>query len=127
MNRVLVIDDDDNVRSLLITVLQDLGCKVESASDGRDGVELFNRVSIDLVITDIRMPRINGNAVAKYIQSVDESNTPIVAISGYSEEADRELFDSVLMKPFNLQTLKEVVESFLPDLNSNCKQCQYRT
>jgi CheY-like chemotaxis protein len=114
MNRVLVIDDDDNVRSLLKTILQDLGYEVKSASDGRDGVELFNRVSIDLVITDIRMPRMNGNAVAEYIKSLDEPNTPVVAISGYSEEADWDLFDFVLMKPFNLQTLEEVVESFLP-------------
>lgn len=112
MNGILVIDDDHDVRKLISQILADLDYEVKSAHNGKAGIELFNSArKFDLVITDIRMPGMSGNEVAEYIRRSDKSDTPIVAITGYSDEANGELFNSLLIKPFDLDLLIEVVES----------------
>lgn len=59
------------------------------------------------------MPEMDGNEVARYIRSSTESETPIVAITGFSHKADVELFDFMLMKPFSLEALLKSVELFV--------------
>jgi CheY-like chemotaxis protein len=66
-----------------------------------------------LVITDIRMPEMDGNAVARHIRGSTESETPIVAITGFSHEADAQLFDFMFMKPFSLEALFKSIELFV--------------
>ena len=110
MVHILVIDDDDGIRKLLSRVLGGLGYEVKSARDGKDGIGLFNSGhNFNLVITDIRMPEMNGNEVAKCIRASQRPETPVVAITGYSKEADKELFDFMLEKPFDLKALMKVV------------------
>ena len=59
------------------------------------------RNSFKLIVTDIRMPGINGNQVAKYIRGEDQwRDTPIVVITGFPEDAENRLFNSILTKPF---------------------------
>jgi len=111
MDKVLLIDDENAILSFLHDVLINLGYEVEIAHDGKEGVALFeDNQDLDLVITDIRMPRMNGNAVAKYIRSSDRSNIPIVAISGFANEIKKELFDLTIPKPFNLQELVDAIK-----------------
>ena len=113
MDHILVIDDEDIILDCLRKSLAYLGYLVTVAHDGKEGIELLkNGYNFDLVITDIMMPRMNGNAVAKHIRSSDKSETPIVAITGYGDDIDRELFNFVLLKPFDLEALADVVRSF---------------
>ena len=113
MDHILVIDDEDMVVDFLRSALAYLGYSVTVAHDGEEAIELINNgYNFDLVITDIMMPRMNGNGVAKHIRSSDKSETPIVAITGYGDDIDRELFNFVLLKPFNLEALANVVRSF---------------
>jgi CheY-like chemotaxis protein len=112
MDKVLLIDDENAILSFLHDVLINLGYEVEIAHDGKEGVALFkDNQDLDLVITDIRMPRMNGNAVAKYIRSSDRPHIPIVAISGFGNEIKRELFDFSIPKPFNLQALVDAIKT----------------
>jgi len=60
MATILVIDDQEPVRSLLRLVLEGAGHKVLEASNGRLGLELYHKRSVDLIITDIFMPEMNG-------------------------------------------------------------------
>jgi CheY-like chemotaxis protein len=85
---------------------------VEIANNGEEGLSLLERkMNFDLIITDIRMPRMDGNTFAKRIRDSDNlQQTPILAITGYNEEVDRDLFDSVLVKPFKMKDLIEIVE-----------------
>ena len=69
------------------------------------------RAYIDLVITDIDMPVMSGNSVAKHIRGSAKSDTPIVGITGYAEEVDGQWFDVMLIKPISLEALVRVVES----------------
>ena len=112
MARALIIDDEKNILNILRTLLVKLDFEVKMAHDGREGIELFeNGHDFDLVITDIRMPRVDGNQVAKHIRGSDKPDTPIVAMSGYNDKADGELFDFTLEKPFNLKELMTVVKA----------------
>jgi CheY-like chemotaxis protein len=57
------------------------------------------------------MPRVDGNQVAKHIRGSGKPNTPIVAMSGYNDKAEGELFDFTLEKPFDLKELMTVVKA----------------
>ena len=111
MAQALVIDDEKDILNILRTLLVKLDFKVKVARDGREGIELFeNGHDFDLVITDIRMPRVDGNQVAKHIRGSDKPDTPIVAMSGYPKEIDKRLFDFSITKPFRLETVIDVIE-----------------
>ena len=112
MGRILLIDDNCQILTCLSQALKHVGHEVEVACDGDEGIELIDSgYKCDLVITDITMPRVDGNAVARHIRSSDSQDTPIIAITGFSEDAiERELFDSVLMKPFGLDVLFGTVQ-----------------
>ena len=117
MGRILLIDDDSQILTSLSQALTHVGHEVEVACDGDEGIELIDSgYNCDLVITDITMPRVNGNAVARHIRSSDRQDTPIVAITGFGEDAiERELFNSVLVKPFKLDVLFGTVRLLIED------------
>jgi CheY-like chemotaxis protein len=111
MAKALVIDDEKNILNILQTLLVKLDFEVRVAHDGREGIELFeDGHDFDLVITDIRMPRVDGNQVAKHIRGSGRPDTPIVAISGYGKEIDKGLFDFSITKPFKLKTIIDVIK-----------------
>jgi len=113
MNHILVIDDDEHISKILSLLLSDLDYQVEAAHNGKAGIKLFNTTpKFDLVITDIHMPDMDGYAVAKHIRGSAKSDTPIVGITGYADEVDRQWFDVMLIKPISLEALMRVVESF---------------
>ena len=112
MHNLLIIDDEDIIIRLLQDYFSQLGYSVMSAKDGKEGIELFNSdANFDLVITDITLPGIDGNAVAKCIRNSQRPEVPIVAMSGYNDKADGELCDFTLVKPFNLKELMTVVKT----------------
>lgn len=113
MHRILVIDDEPDIRRILSMLLKDLGYDVEVAEDGKKGIQLFRELGdFDLVITDIRMPNMDGNEVGEYIRNSDKSDTPLVAMTGFPEEVQRNVFDFSLTKPFKLKDLNRIVRSF---------------
>jgi two-component system cell cycle sensor histidine kinase/response regulator CckA len=113
MEKALVIDDEKGILNILRTLLVKQSFKVKVAHDGKEGIELFdNGHDFDLVITDIRMPQVDGNQVAKHIRGSDKPDTPIVAISGYGKEIGKGIFDFSITKPFRLQTLINVIKIF---------------
>jgi len=107
MSAVLVIDDEKQVLDLLKTALTLHGYQVEVAADGREGITKFDRRAYDIVITDVRMPGLDGISVAHHIRDSAKSTTPVMGISGtpwYFEDAQ---FDVVLEKPFSIKVLVE--------------------
>lgn len=113
MALILVIDDQSSIRTILAMVLKDLGHEVELAEDGQKGIELLNGPrEFDLVITDITMPNKDGNEVARYIRTSHRSVIPVIAITGFPEEAEIELFNYTIIKPFKLANLRETVSRF---------------
>jgi CheY-like chemotaxis protein len=113
MQRILLIEDDGSIRNIIAMLLRNLGYQVEVAEDGEKGIELFTKVGkFDLVITDIRMPRKDGNQVARHIRCSESAETPIIAISAYESEVRKDVFDFSLLKPFRNEDLLRILRSF---------------
>ncbi|MBW1802718.1 MAG: response regulator [Deltaproteobacteria bacterium] len=113
MAKILVIDDDHHILDLLNLILTRSGYDVKTANSGLEGIQLLNgRHCFSLVITDIRMPGADGNQVARSIKTHQKKNDiPVIAISAYPDDAERELFHSILQKPFKIKDLIEMVDS----------------
>lgn len=113
MHTVLLIDDDNALLEALDRIFSaSTSCRVEIANNGFEGINLFNAGSFDLVITDIRMPGIDGRYVARYISHASDGAVPVVGMSGTPELLSTEWFDAVLEKPFDTVDLKRVLRSF---------------
>jgi len=78
---LLVIDDEDAIRGSVAAYFEDCGVTVVQACDGRDGIDKIKAIRPDLVITDLRMPVVDGLAVVDAVCSMDD-NLPVVVLSG---------------------------------------------
>ena len=105
MRTVLVIDDETGITDVIEEALRMVGYEVEVAYNGRDGIQKFDDQPYDLVITDICMPGVNGNSVARHIRRSSNAATPIIGMSGTPWMLDDDNFDMVLAKPFPLEDL----------------------
>lgn len=81
MTKILVIDDDPNVRQMICRMLEREGYEVESAANGREGYEKFQACPADLVITDIIMPEQEGIETIRLLKA-QHPDCRIIAISG---------------------------------------------
>ena len=119
MENILLIDDDWWVLDSARCFLQHVGYEVTTACSGQEGITLIdNGYEYDLVITDIRMPGISGNELAKQIRSSDCPHVPIVAISGFHDDVEQELFDFILQKPFELKILAKTIRMLVKKAES---------
>lgn len=80
---ILIIDDDNSVRSSLSSYLEDAGYNPLTACDGKQGIEIFGQEDIDLVLVDLRMPEMDGYEVIKHIHK-KSPQTPLIVVSGAS-------------------------------------------
>ena len=121
MARILLIEDDDSVRTLLFLALVHVGHTVIEARNGREGLNLFRSAPFDLVITDIVMPEKEGFEVLMKIRKRNPS-LKIIAISGgglhnaahYLHTAKLLGAAKVLAKPFSNEELMAAVNELLP-------------
>ena len=111
MSTILVIDDEKGILQLIRQALTRFGHKVETAVNGQEGIEKFDDGNFDIVITDIRMPGVDGNGVVKHIRNSDRQSIPVIAISGTPWQSEANNFDMVLPKPFPLKTLVDSIGS----------------
>ena len=81
MMRILVIDDDADIREIIAEMLMDAGYEVVEASSGREGIRLFRHVPFDLVITDLIMPEKDGLEVVMELRK-DFPEVKIITLSG---------------------------------------------
>jgi CheY-like chemotaxis protein len=118
MKRILLIDDDNEVRNFLRSALECAGLQVLEADNGETGVKLFRHSLVDLVVTDIFMPEKEGIETIRDLRS-EFPGLKILAISGgvsglapelYLKMAQKLGANSILEKPF---TQKKFIESVL--------------
>jgi DNA-binding response OmpR family regulator len=105
--KVLVAEDDPNIRDGLVTILRGEGYHALAAADGKNAVDLFRRERPDLVCLDIMMPGLSGYDVCRRIRELDPA-VPLIFISAKSEEIDRVLglelgADDYIVKPFGVR------------------------
>ncbi len=109
---ILLVEDDKNFRSLLVVGLKRiLNCEILVAENGETGLEKYNaeRSNIDLIITDIEMPKMTGFDMVREIRKNDEK-VPVIFITGlFSANANNFINAALLRKPFLVPKLVEVI------------------
>lgn len=112
---VIIVEDDPTLRAVLTILLERDGWRVSEAGDGRAGLECALTADPDLVITDLRMPRMSGLALARALGVSDRvADVPVLGISASPSELQRAaeepgLFAALLRKPITPRDLLETV------------------
>jgi CheY-like chemotaxis protein len=121
---ILVAEDNEDVRLFIRTFLENEGYKIVEAKNGREAVQLAQKETPDLILTDLRMPETDGVSAIKQIRLIAElREVPILVMSGYNEQEMKFSFDTdqlgtgylhFLTKPINLEEMKEQIYMLLP-------------
>jgi len=115
--KILIVDDNPHMSSLLVEMLEVFDYQALRASDGFDALDRVNQDDIAMVITDMRMPKMSGLELLKAIKD-KKPGLPVVVISGYSvDEMDSSLVnekaDGFLNKPFMMADIENLLSELL--------------
>jgi two-component system, OmpR family, response regulator ResD len=116
MAKVLIVDDEINIRDVIVEYIKEFGFLADTASNGEEAVLKAQQTSYDLIIMDLMMPVLDGFSATKAIKVF--SNVPIIILSARFEEADKlycfELgVDDYIVKPFSFKELVARMKSVL--------------
>jgi len=115
-DRILVVEDEGSIRTIVEYALQDAGFSVVTTGRGDDALDIIEREAIDLVVLDIMLPGLDGLEVCKRIRA--ERSIPIIMLSARGEELDKVLglelgADDYVTKPFSPRELVSRVKANL--------------
>ncbi len=115
--KVLIVDDDSDIRAVIAEYLADKGYEVAEAEDGQDGLVKFDLARPDIVVTDMKMPKISGQKLISRLHHI-APDMPIIAITGHHTESELYAIQRLgatagLIKPFSLRELAEMIQSLL--------------
>ena len=127
--KILIVEDDKNIREGVADFLSEFGYNTIEASDGREALAKFDEQDISLVILDIQMPYINGLEVLKEIRK--RSKLPVLMLTAFSDEeykidAYTNMADGYLEKPFSLPVLRARVDSLIERYYGVADKFMYR-
>ena len=114
--RILLVDDEQPIQTLLSFPLQRDGYEVVQASDGREALSRFSEQTFDLVVLDVMMPKLDGLEVCRRLRA--RSTVPIIMLTAKSEEIDKVLglelgADDYITKPFSMREFRSRVKAAL--------------
>ncbi len=116
---ILVIDDQESMRSIIGQTLRDNGYLVTTAVNGEAGLMLFNQnpEKINLILADVNMPKVNGFEFLKRVKQ-KHPNTPVVFLSGVNEDVVKIVgkeykVDGIIKKPFQVDEVLRVIQNFI--------------
>ena len=112
---VLVVDDEKFIRKILVRIAQQNGFDVTEASDGVDAMNKLRTTDFDIVISDIKMPRLNGWELLKQVKK-NNQNTKVLIISAYGNEISSSQVqdcgaDCYIPKPFKKEEITNALVS----------------
>jgi len=117
MARILIIDDEPNIRRLFRDELEEDGHTIEQAGDGAEGLAELDRANYDLVVLDLRMPEMNGIEFLEQVRGGRPDLPVIVCTAVRGAESEYELWASkvsaILNKPVDLELLKKEIAKTL--------------
>ncbi|NLK27335.1 MAG: PAS domain S-box protein [Clostridiales bacterium] len=115
--RILLAEDDVINQKVIQKMLKKKGHIVETANNGMEAVEIFRKGNFDVILMDIQMPYMNGIEAAQEIKEIEvaDKHTPIIAVTAYALQGDRERFlslgmDEYITKPIQMERLFQLLE-----------------
>ncbi len=116
-NRILVVDDEEALRTVLAAELEGEGYQVTSAADGQEAINILGSLAFDLILLDIKMPNVDGFEVLKYAKERHPS-TKIIMLTGFADlknaiESKKLGAEDFVSKPYDLVDLLTTVERVL--------------
>ena len=116
MRKILVVDDEQNIRQIILKYAKFEGYDAEEASNGLEAVDMYRKNDYDLIIMDIMMPELDGFSACREIRKT--KNTPVIMLSARGEEYDRihgfeTGVDDYVVKPFSPKELMMRVSAIL--------------
>jgi DNA-binding NtrC family response regulator len=116
---ILVVDDEDALRTVLSNELANEGYQVQNASDGDEAVNELTKSAYDLILLDIKMPRMNGFEVLKYVKE-HHPKSKVVMLTGFADlknaiESKKLGADDFVSKPYDLVDLLTTIERVLAE------------
>src|SRR5205807_1759531 len=114
--RILLVDDEQSIQTLLSYPLRKEGYDVVQATDGRQALDRFDEQAFDLVVLDLMLPKVDGLEVCRRLRS--RSSVPIIMLTAKSEEIDKVVglelgADDYITKPFSLREFSSRVKAAL--------------
>lgn len=125
MQKILIVDDEENIVSLIEYNLKNAGFQTIAAYDGRTGLSMAKEHKPDLIVLDLMLPEMDGFDVVRELRK--ESNIPVLMLTARSEEFDRVLAlelgaDDYLIKPFSTRELVARVKAILRRAHGEMKE-----
>jgi DNA-binding response OmpR family regulator len=113
VRKVLVVDDDAEVRGLLASAFRQEGLNVDLAGDGREAIDLLSSTQYTVLVLDLVMPDVDGFAVLEHLQSRNGAAPVVIVISGAEEhivgKLDPRFVHGIVRKPFDTLELASIV------------------
>ena len=119
MFNILMIDDSPTMRKMVKMVLKPLNINLIEANNGIEGIELLNREKINLVISDLNIPEINGFDFIRYMRQNESFNAvPVIIMSTEKKQAAIETAKELavaeyIVKPFTMPQLQAIVKKYM--------------
>jgi DNA-binding response OmpR family regulator len=125
MAHILVAEDERDIRELVMFTLQFAGHKVTQAQNGEIAVELAQQVIPDLILTDVRMPKMTGYEVCRALKEIDSvKHIPVVILSAKGQDDEIETGKAAgaidyILKPFDMAELQQRVNEILSKIGAS--------
>jgi DNA-binding response OmpR family regulator len=119
MAHILVADDDRDIRELITFTLMFVGHKVTQAANGEEALALAQQIKPDLILTDVRMPKMTGYQLCQALRALDEfKSLPIIILSAKGQDDEIEMGKNsgatdYILKPFPPNVLQQRVAELL--------------
>ena len=121
LKKVLLVEDNQMNLMLFSLLLKRLGVQITTASDGEQALKLFNKNHFDVILTDIQLPKLRGDEMARIIRQNPDSvkaSTPIIALTASTLISEIEEYlgsgiNQVVLKPFSNDKLKSILSELL--------------
>lgn len=113
MVRILVVDDEPAIRSLVARIAQRAGFDADVARDGAEAIQKLNAGRFEVVILDLMMPRVDGYGVIEHLRATGGQHPAVILISAADSAAfrrvDGSIVHSVIRKPFDIDVLSDLI------------------
>ena len=111
--RILLVDDEADIREVFKEEFLSIGWEVYEASNGLEAIELFNKTPMDVILSDVRMPKSTGIDLLTKIRAIHPTVPMVFLVSGFTdltaEQAKKSGANRLFNKPFNLSEIMDII------------------